>query len=80
MADKEIVLWKDGDKQIVDRGNYWMAGARKVHRLRLEKYLDRQWWLVTDVDFLGWPRFEYFSRQQAIAYLKGYLQGQTRKR
>lgn len=80
---KVRVLWEKGALRIVEReDDWWMAGNRKVHRLWLERrnsaFQDSWWSSLKSVSYLSWPHFQFFSRREAIAFLRGVADAITR--
>jgi hypothetical protein len=72
--DKTVeILWQQGRRRIVNRGDYRMLGTRKVRELRLESRHEDStvWCLVAAAEYLGFPRCGYNSHSQALAHLRG---------
>lgn len=87
MSDEQSkVIWQEGSHRIVEREqDFWMAGARKVRKLRLEiRSLSfsfpgpSHWSYLREVDYLRWPYFQFFSKKEAVAFLRGVADATTR--
>ncbi len=81
--EQSKVLWEEGSLRIVERENdWWMAGNRKVRKLWLERRncaFQAGWWSsLRSVDYLRWPNFQFFSKKEAIFFLRGVASAITR--
>lgn len=73
------VLWEKASHRIVEKeGDRWMAGARQVRQLTLERRNSHGWSSVPGVprvDYIRfWPRGEFYNEEEAIAFLQGCAQ------